>query len=262
MDRYRIPAKKKFKLDDWSAGDTDGFDGDKDQGTAKLTQLQQQLSELQELLYAEHKNRLLVVLQGMDTSGKDGTIRHVFKGVNPQGVRVVSFKSPSQRELDHDYLWRVHQHTPGKGEIVIFNRSHYEDVVVTRVLGLIDKKRTELRYAHINEFERMLEEEGTTILKFFLHVDRDEQWERLRARLDDPKKRWKFHPDDIKARSQWPAYATAYQDAIVATNTPWAPWYLVPANKKWYRNLVVSTLIVETLKQLKMSYPKAEVVSL
>lgn len=262
MKSSRIPAKKKFRLDSYDANDVGGFDGDKDQGTAKLVRLQQQLGELQELLYAEHKNRLLVILQGMDTSGKDGTIRHVFKGVNPQGVRVMSFKAPTQRELDHDYLWRVHQHTPGKGEIVIFNRSHYEDVVVTRVHGLIDKKRAALRFAHINEFERMLVEEGTTILKFFLHVDRDEQWDRLRARLDDPNKRWKFHPDDIKARSQWPAYANAYQDAIDATNTAWAPWYLVPANKKWYRNLVVSALIVDALKQLKMSYPKTGMVTL
>jgi PPK2 family polyphosphate:nucleotide phosphotransferase len=258
MDRYRVDPKKKFKFNTWDPDDTKAFDGDKDQGTARLAALQTELSELQELLYAEHKNRLLVVLQGMDTSGKDGTIRHVFKGVNPQGVRVTSFKAPTPRELDHDYLWRVHQHAPGKGEIVIFNRSHYEDVIATRVLGLIDKKRAEQRYAHINDFERMLAEEGTTILKFFLHIDPDEQWERLRLRLDDPKRRWKFRAEDIKARERWPAYADAYQDAIAATNTEWAPWFMVPANKKWYRNLVVSINIVETLKALKMKFPTPE----
>jgi PPK2 family polyphosphate:nucleotide phosphotransferase len=258
MNNWRVTAKKKFKLGDWDPGETDGWDIDKDDAPAKLAELQQELSNLQELLYAEHRHRLLVVLQGMDTSGKDGTIRHVFKGVNPQGVRVISFKKPTERELDHDYLWRVHQHTPGKGEIVIFNRSHYEDVVVTRVLGLIDKPSWQQRYAHINEFERMLSEEGTTILKFFLHISAKEQWERIRMRLDDPGKRWKFHPDDVKARGQWPAYARAYEEAIGATSTRWAPWHIIPANKKWFRNLAVSSVIVTALKQFKMSYPKPE----
>jgi len=258
MNRYRVKPGKRVKLSDWDPNDTDAFDSGKDEGTAKLTELQKELGELQELLYAEHQHRLLVVLQGMDTSGKDGTIRHVFKGVDPQGVRVVSFKAPSERERDHDYLWRVHQHTPGKGEIVIFNRSHYEDVVVTRVTGLITRPVWEQRYAHINEFERMLSEEGTTILKFFLNIDQDAQWERLRLRLDDPKKRWKFSPDDIKARERWPKYVEAYEDAIAKTNCDSAPWHIIPANKKWYRNLAVSTVIVESLRALKMKYPAPE----
>lgn len=258
MNRYRIKPGKRVKLSDWDPNSTDTADSGKDQGTAKLAELQKELSELQELLYAEHRRRLLVILQGMDTSGKDGTIRHVFKGVDPQGVRVVSFKAPSLRELDHDYLWRVHQHTPGKGEIVIFNRSHYEDVVVTRVMGMITRPVWEQRYTHINDFERMLSEEGTTILKFFLHIDQDAQWERLRMRLDDPKKRWKFSPDDIKARERWPKYVEAYEDVLSKTNSDSAPWHVIPANKKWYRNLVVSSVIVETLRALKMQYPTPE----
>jgi len=255
MNRYQVKSGKRVKLSDWDPNDTDALDSSKDEGRAKLTELQKELSDLQELLYAEHQQRLLVILQGMDTSGKDGAIRHVFKGVNPQGVRVVSFKAPSEREREHDYLWRVHQHTPGKGEIVIFNRSHYEDVVVTRVMGFVTRPVWEQRYAQINDFERMLSEEGTTILKFFLHIDQDAQWERLRQRLDDPKKRWKFSSDDIKARERWPKYVEAYEEAIAKTNSDRAPWHIIPANKKWHRNLAVSTVIVETLRALKMQYP-------
>ncbi|MBI3775681.1 MAG: polyphosphate kinase 2 family protein [Gammaproteobacteria bacterium] len=258
MNRYQVKSGKRVKLSDWDPNSTDAAGSGKDEGTARLAELQNELGELQELLYAEHQHRLLVILQGMDTSGKDGTIRHVFKGVDPQGVRVMSFKTPSARERDHDYLWRVHQHTPGKGEIVIFNRSHYEDVVVTRVMGLVTRTVWERRYAHINDFERMLSEEGTTILKFFLHIDQDTQWERLRMRLDDPRKRWKFSPDDIKARERWPKYVEAYEDVLAKTNCECAPWYIIPANKKWYRNLAVSSVIVETLRALKMKYPAPE----
>ncbi len=258
MNTWMVPTRSKFKFSDWNPSDSDGWDGGKNDAVARLAQLQEQLSGLQELLYAEHKHRLLVVLQGMDTSGKDGTVRNVFRGVNPQGVRVISFKKPTERELDHDYLWRVHQHTPGNGEIVIFNRSHYEDVVAARVMGLVDQKRCRRRFAHINEFERMLSDEGTTILKFFLHISAKEQWERIRVRVDDPRKRWKFHPDDVNARRQWPRYARAYQDAIAATNTRWAPWHIIPANKKWMRNIAVSTAIVDTLVGLKMKLPKSE----
>ena len=258
MNRYRVKPGKRVKLSDWDPNETAAFDSGKDEGTVRLIELQKELSELQELLYAEHQHRLLVVLQGMDTSGKDGTIRYVFKGVDPQGVRVVSFKAPNERELDHDYLWRVHPHTPGKGEIVIFNRSHYEDVVVTRVMELVPPAVWAQRYAHINEFERMLTEEGTTLLKFFLHIDQDEQWERLRARLDNPKKRWKFRAGDLEARERWYKYAEAYEEAIAKTNTDTAPWHIIPANKKWYRNLAVATLIVEALRALKMKYPTPE----
>lgn len=258
MEQWRITTKKKFKFSDRDPDDTDDWGADKDGAEARLAELQEQLSGLQELLYAEHEHRVLIVLQGMDASGKDGTVRNVFKGVNPQGVRVISFKKPTERELDHDYLWRVHQHTPGKGEIVIFNRSHYEDVVAARVLGLVGKPQWLRRYAHINEFERMLSDEGTTILKFFLHISAKEQWERIRLRLDDPRKRWKFHPDDVKARGQWAEYARAYEDAIGATNTRWAPWHVIPANKKWFRNLAVSGVIVGALTRLKMKLPRPE----
>jgi PPK2 family polyphosphate:nucleotide phosphotransferase len=216
------------------------------------------LEELQEMLYAEHKHKVLIVLQAMDTGGKDGTIRHVFEGVNPQGVRVAGFKKPTPEELDHDFLWRVHKQVPGKGEVVIFNRSHYEDVLVVRVHNLAPQEVWSKRYDHINDFERMLVDEGTTILKFFLHIDLDEQKERLQARLDEPNKRWKFNPEDLEERKLWPQYVKAYEDAISKTSTDWAPWYIVPANRKWYRNLVVGTVIIETLKDLDMRYPEAE----
>jgi PPK2 family polyphosphate:nucleotide phosphotransferase len=191
----------------------------------------------------------------MDTSGKDGVIRHVFEGVNPQGVRVASFKVPTQEELDHDYLWRVHRQTPGRGEIVIFNRSHYEDVLVVRVHELVPEKQWSRRYQQINDFERLLVEEGTTILKFFLHIDKDEQKERFQARLDDPEKHWKFNVGDLKERQLWDAYMHAYEDVLSRTSQEDAPWYIVPSNKKWYRNLVIANVLVETLEKLEMSYP-------
>jgi PPK2 family polyphosphate:nucleotide phosphotransferase len=208
------------------------------------------------VLYAEHKHKILIVLQALDTGGKDGTIRAVFAGVNPQGVHVASFKVPTPEELDHDFLWRVHSQVPGKGELVIFNRSHYEDVLVVRVHGLVPEKVWRKRYAQINNFEQMLAEEGTTILKFFLNVSRDEQKERLQERLDDPKKRWKFNPGDLKERALWDDYISAYQDTINETSTEWAPWYVVPANRNWYRNLAVTSIIVQALEDLKLEYPE------
>jgi PPK2 family polyphosphate:nucleotide phosphotransferase len=216
------------------------------------------LEELQELLYAEHKHKILIVLQAMDSGGKDGTIRHVFDGVNPQGVKVASFKVPTKEELAHDYLWRVHKHTPGKGEIVIFNRSHYEDVLVVRVHELVPKSIWRRRFKHIRDFERILADEGATILKFFLHIDLDEQKERFQARLDTPHKRWKFRLRDLEERKLWDSYLAAYEEAISKTSTNWAPWYIIPANRKWYRNLVISRIIVDTLENLKMTYPEPE----
>jgi len=186
MEKYRVKPGQRIHLKDWDPNETDLLDGDKDEGKERLEALNRDLERLQELLYAEHKHKVLIVLQGMDTSGKDGVIRHVFEGVNPQGVRVANFKVPTPEELDHDYLWRIHRQTPGKGEMVIFNRSHYEDVLVVRVHGLVPAEVWQRRYAHINAFEQMLAEEGTLILKFFLHIDLDEQKKRLQARLDDP----------------------------------------------------------------------------
>ena len=258
MKRYLVKPGNRIDLGDWDPDETKTFDGDKDAAEEHLDLLNDELEELQELLYAQHKHRVLVVLQGMDTSGKDGVIRHVFDGVNPQGVRVASFKKPTEEELDHDYLWRVHKHTPGRGEIVIFNRSHYEDVLVVRVHELVPKKVWSKRYTQINDFEHTLAQEGTTILKFYLHISKGEQKERLQARLDNPKKHWKFNVADLEERKLWPDYIQAYEDVLNKTSTKWAPWYIVPSDRKWYRNLVICTILVETLKGLEMHYPEPE----
>ena len=224
----------------------------------RLDHNRDRLRALQEVLYAEHKHALLIVLQAMDAGGKDGTIRHVMHGVNPQGVTVTSFKVPTAEELDHDFLWRIHQHAPRKGMIGIFNRSHYEDVLVVRVNELVPRAVWEGRYDHINAFERLLADSGVTILKFFLHISKDEQKERFQARLDDPTKHWKFSMGDLPVREQWNDYMAAYEDALTHCNTAWAPWYIVPANKKWYRNLVISSVLVETLERLDLRYPDPE----
>lgn len=254
MDSYVVSPDSKVELAEWHtayAGDMD-----KSEGKDKLEEQAKQLCDLQELLYAEHKHRILVVLQGMDTSGKDSTIRHVFGKVNPQGTRVTNFKVPTPKELDHDYLWRVHPHTPGKGEIAIFNRSHYEDVLVVRVHNLVPRDVWKKRYAQINAFEQLLAEEGTTILKFYLHISPQEQAGRFLARLDRPEKRWKFNPGDLKEREHWAAYSQAYEDMLSKTSTAWAPWYVVPSDRKWYRNLVVASVIVEKVQSLGMAFPE------
>ena len=255
MDRYRVKPGSRVSLDKWDPGDKSAFKGDKEKGRERLARLTRELDALQELLYAEHKHKLLVVLQAMDTGGKDGVIRKVFEGVNPQGVRVASFKKPTPEELDHDFLWRVHKQAPAKGEIVIFNRSHYEDVLIVRIHGLASKNVWRRRYDLINAFEHELAEEGTTILKFFLHISKDEQKRRLQARLDEASKNWKFNLADLDERKYWDDYMKAYEDAISKTSTDWAPWRIVPSNRKWVRDLVVATTIVETLKSLKMRYP-------
>ena len=256
MDRYRVKPGKRVDLNRWDPDDTSALDGSEEEAQDRLVKLNRQLEDLQELLYAEGKRRLLVVLQAMDTGGKDGTIRHVFEGVNPQGVKVASFKVPTQEELDHDFLWRAHKQTPGRGEMTIFNRSHYEDVLVVRVHRLVPPEVWRGRYARIRNFEQLLAEEGTTILKFFLHISKEEQKKRLQARLDKRDRRWKFNVGDLKERRLWSAYMEAYEDALSKTSAQWAPWYVVPANHKWYRNLVVCTVIVETLKRLKMRWPE------
>ncbi|MGV8049309.1 MAG: polyphosphate kinase 2 family protein [Anaerolineaceae bacterium] len=254
-EKYRVPYKGKIKLNDYNPNDSSLFDGNKKDGKEALLKLNQELEALQELLYAEGKHRLLVILQAMDTGGKDGVIRSVFKGVNPQGVKVASFKTPTSIELSHDYLWRIHEHTPGKGEIVIFNRSHYEDVLVVRVHELVPEAVWSRRYQHINEFERMLTDEGTTILKFFLQIDLKEQARRFLARVEDPTKQWKFNPGDLDERARWDDYQEAYEKVLNQTSTPWAPWYVIPGNKKWYRNWLISKIVIKTLKDLKMEYP-------
>ena len=258
MEHYRVQPGSTVNLAQWDPADKRAFDGDKKKGEVRTAKLNQHLEQLQEVLYAQGKHKVLIVLQAMDTGGKDGVIRHVFDGVNPQGVRVAAFKAPTPAELAHDYLWRVHPHTAGKGEMVIFNRSHYEDVLVVRVHNLVPETVWRRRYEQINAFEKLLADEGTTILKFYLHIDQDEQKERLQARLDDPEKRWKFAKGDLAERKLWPAYMHAYEEMLSKTSTAWAPWYIIPANRKWYRNLVISQIIVDTLAGLQMSYPAAE----
>jgi PPK2 family polyphosphate:nucleotide phosphotransferase len=238
--------------------DPDDVRGNKADIKEESSVIQTRLGELQELLFAERERKLLIVLQGMDTSGKDGTIRHVMGGFNPQGTRVVSFGKPSLEELDHDYLWRVHRQVPRKGEIVVFNRSHYEDVLVVRVHSLVPKTVWKRRYDQIRCFEQLLFEEGTVILKFFLHISRDEQRARLQARVEDPKKRWKFQDADLEERELWDEYQRAYEDALSKTSTEAAPWYIVPANQKWYRNYLVGAVIADTLKSLNLKYPKVD----
>jgi len=254
--RYLVPPGKNINLSDWDPQSTPAWKSDKDAAEKRILELNNELEALQELLFAQGKHKILIVLQGMDTSGKDGVIRRVFEGVNPQGVRVASFKVPTAPELARDYLWRVHQQVPGRGEIVIFNRSHYEDVLVVRVHNLVSSEQWKLRYDHINHFEQMLVEEGTTILKFFLHIGADEQRERLLARLDEPAKRWKFNPGDLEERKLWDEYQKAYETVLSKTSQDGAPWIIVPANRKWYRDLIISAVLVDTLKGLKMEYPQ------
>jgi PPK2 family polyphosphate:nucleotide phosphotransferase len=256
MDRYRIPPDTAVHLAAFDPADTGGVK--EKEAEDRLKDLNRRLESLQELLYAEGKNKVLVVLQAMDTGGKDGVIRHVFEGVNPQGVKVASFGRPTGEDLAHDYLWRIHRHTPGAGQITIFNRSHYEDVLVVRVHGLVPEEVWSRRYHHLNEWERLLAEEGTTIRKFCLYISPEEQAERLQARLDDPTKRWKFKLGDLDERARWGDYTAAYEAVLSQTSTPWAPWYVVPADRKWYRNLVIATVLVETLEGLDMDYPPSE----
>jgi len=228
----------------------------KEEGLARLAGLVEQLSVLDNRLFAEATRAVLLVLQGMDASGKDGTIRHVLTGVSPQGCRVVSFREPVGSELSHDYLWRVHAVCPARGEIAIFNRSHYEDVVAARVRGLVPKEVWKRRYEHIRGFERLLTDEGTTIVKVFLHVSHEEQGRRLRERLDDPEKRWKFRQGDLDDRRRWDDFQAAYEDALRETSTDWAPWYVVPADHNWVRNLAVAELLVAALEQLDPRLPE------
>jgi PPK2 family polyphosphate:nucleotide phosphotransferase len=256
MDRYRIKPHQKIDLADWDPDDKSAFKGGKDQGAARLTALIGRLDQLQDVLYAEHKQKVLVVLQAMDTGGKDGIIRRVFQSVNPQGVKVASFKVPSLIEADHDYLWRIHPNVPGKGELVIFNRSHYEQVLVVRVHNLEPEPVWQRHYAQICDFERMLTEEGVTILKFFLHISKDEQKKRLLERIDTPEKQWKFSSADLAERKVWDEYMKAFAAVLSQTSTETSPWYLIPANHNWYRDLMVAEILVSTLEGLKMNYPQ------
>jgi PPK2 family polyphosphate:nucleotide phosphotransferase len=260
MKAYRVKPDSHLELDAYDPDDTGEYkktDQAKEKAKGVMVQLTDRLGELQERLYANGTRSLLVVLQGMDTSGKDGTIKSVMSGVNPQGCKVVSFKAPSPEELDHDFLWRVHQKAPSKGQICIFNRSHYEDVLITRVHGWVSDKVIQQRFDQIQAFEELLYENGTTILKFFLHISKDEQKERLEERICDPAKRWKFNEGDLEERKLWGKYMNAFEDMLTATSTDHAPWYIVPANRKWYRNLVVADRVVDVLEDMKLKTPPA-----
>ena len=226
--------------------------------TRELEKQRRRIQGLQARLYAENERGLLIVLQAMDTGGKDGTIKHVFDGINPQGCRVSSFKTPSAEEANHDFLWRYHKSAPAKGRIGIFNRSHYEEVLIVRVKNMVPEDIWRQRYDQINAFERNLSLNGITVLKFFLHISREEQKRRLRSRLDNPDKRWKFSSADIKERAFWDDYQQAFEDVLSNCSTEHAPWYVVPANKKWYRNLVVARTIADTLEAMDPHYPPAE----
>lgn len=251
---YLVQPGKKLKLDDFPTDSTGDFMEKQDAEKPTEKNLKK-LVKLQEVLYAQGKHALLIVFQAMDGGGKDGAISHVFSGVNPQGCTVTSFKQPTPLELSHDFLWRIHAATPGRGMIGIFNRSHYESVLVERVKNLVPEDVWSRRYDHINHFERLLADEGTTILKFFLHISWDEQKKRMEKRLADPARNWKFSPADLKERKRWDGYMEAYQDALRKCSTEYAPWYIVPADHKWFRNWVISDTIVRTLEKLDLKFP-------
>ena len=251
----RFRPGQKVDLSSFPTTDEEMFPVTKLKGKDLFKQFNHQIDVLQKQFYAEGKHRLLVVFQAMDTGGKDGTIRSVFEKMDPQGIRVASFKRPSKLELSHDYLWRIHRQVPQDGETVIFNRSHYEDIVAVRVRDILPEERWNKRYDHICSFEQMLTDEGTTIIKFFLHISKDEQKARLQARLDEPEKNWKFNPGDLDDRALWPKFMEAYGNVFSETSTDNAPWYVIPADRKWYRNLLVADILVKTLQGLNMSYP-------
>jgi len=256
LEKYLVKPGSKIDLDKIDSDDRDLFgDGGKEESWPAFDVLQEELKYLQKLLYAQNKHRVLVVIQAMDTGGKDGCIKHVFSRIDPQGIHVRSFKKPSEEELSHDFLWRIHEKVPRNGQLVIFNRSHYEDIIAVKVKKLFPDKVWKQRFRHVIEFERMLAEEGTTIVKIYLHISKEEQKARLESRLVNPDKHWKFNPDDLKDRALWADFMETYEDLLGKTSTEYAPWYVVPANRKWYRNLVVARIMVDTLKKLKMDFP-------
>jgi PPK2 family polyphosphate:nucleotide phosphotransferase len=257
LKKYRVDGSK-FKLSQVDPGETPFLEGNEAAQVAEIDALAGELDEMQDLLHAEGRRKVLLVLQGMDTSGKDGTVRWVFSRTSPLGVRVTAFKAPSDDERAHDYLWRCHAVVPRTGEIAVWNRSHYEDVLVPVVEGWIDKAEAKRRYAQINDFERLLVETGTVIVKCMLHIDKDEQRERLQARIDTPGKQWKFSLGDLEVRTKWNDYQDAYDRALRATSTEHAPWYVIPANHKRHRNLVIARLLMKTLREMKLKVPSAE----
>jgi PPK2 family polyphosphate:nucleotide phosphotransferase len=257
-ERWLIPPKSRVHLAKIDPRSTDGVPGDKIVTKATQPVLATRLAELQERLYAESSRSLLLILQGMDTSGKGGTVKHCLRGINPAGVRVSAFKAPNEVELAHDFLWRVHVNVPRRGNIGVFDRSHYEDVMIVRVHGLVPEDVWRRRYDHIKAFEANLADAGTAIVKVFLHISRDEQVERLQARLDNKEKHWKFQVSDLEERERWDDYQEAFEDAIEATTADDAPWYVVPADRKWYRNWAVMRILIETLEAMDPQFPPSE----
>ena len=256
LEKYLVKPGAKVDLARIDADDRHLFgEGGKEESAKALDKLQDELRDLQQTLYAQNKHRILVVMQAMDTGGKDGCIKHVFSRIDPQGIHVRSFKKPNEEELARDFLWRVHDKVPRNGQLVIFNRSHYEDIIAVKVKKLFPDEVWKRRFRHVVDFERMLSEEGTTIVKIYLHISRDEQKRRLESRLVNPDKHWKFNPDDLKDRALWGKFMETYEDLLSRTSTEFAPWFVVPANRKWYRNLVVARIMVDTLKRLNMTYP-------
>ncbi len=256
--RWRVEHGTRPDLDDIDPASKAGAPGGKSETNDSLPGLHETLADLQGRLWGEGSRSLLVVLQAMDAAGKDGTVKHVFAGLNPMGVRAVAFKAPSEEELSHDFLWRIHANAPRRGEVGIFNRSHYEDVLIARVEGLVPETMWRARYGAIRDFEELLTSAGTTIVKIYLHISLDEQAERFRARLDDPTKRWKFSAGDLDVRKRWADYMDAYRDAIEETSTRESPWYVVPADHKWYRNWAVSRILIETLQDMDPQFPPEE----
>ena len=258
LQRFKVTPESKVKLKKIDPSFTDGHESH-ESAAKEIAHYQEKLWRLQDLLYAERRHSLLICLQAPDTGGKDGAINHVLGAMNPQGCRVAAFKQPSEEELAHDFLWRAHKVAPARGEVVIFNRSHYEDVLIVRVHDLVPKKVWSRRYDLINGFEKNLVEHNTQILKFYLHISKAEQLKRFKERLKDPAKHWKISEADYKERSFWGKYVKAYEDALSKCSTEHAPWFIIPANHKWFRNLAIARIVVEHLESLKMAYPKPTV---
>ncbi len=257
-NQYIIPPNTVIDLNSLPTRGGDAADADRDETEHAFKELRKELRDWQYKLYAEGKRKMLIVLQALDAGGKDGTIRNVFQGVNPQGVRVSSFKAPTKDELAHDFLWRIHQETPANGMIRVFNRSHYEDVLIVRVQDLVPESVWRPRYDHINNFERLLVDSNTTILKFYLHISKEEQRERLQDRIDRPEKNWKFESGDLKQREKWDDYQEAFEELFLRTSTDIAPWYVIPADQKWYRNYAIMKILVEQFRELDPKFPPAE----
>lgn len=256
IERYLVKPRKRLSLAAIDSNEKALIEeASKDDHLPHFEVLQTELQHLQKKLYAQNKHRILIVMQAMDTGGKDGCIKHVFSRIDPQGIHVRSFKKPTEEELARDFLWRIHSRVPRKGEMVIFNRSHYEDVIAVRVKKIFPDKVWQQRVRHIIDFERMLAEEGTTIIKIYLHISKDEQKDRLQSRLDQPHKHWKFNPDDLEDRARWDDFMHAYEDLLSDTSTEHAPWFVVPANRKWYRNLCVARIVLDKMKKLNLEFP-------